>query len=49
MEVATLLNENKTAGNYIVGFNAANLPSGAYFYRLEADNYVETKKMLLLK
>jgi len=49
MEVATLLNENKTAGNYLVGFNAANLPSGAYFYRLEADNYVETKKMLLLK
>ena len=49
MEVATLLNENKTAGNYIVGFNAANLPSGAYFYRIETGNYTDTKKMLLIK
>ena len=49
MEVATLVNETKTAGNYIVGFNASNLPSGAYFYRIETGNYTDTKKMLLLK
>lgn len=48
-EVATLVNEVKTAGNYIVGFNASNLPSGAYFYRLESGNIVDTKKMLLIK
>lgn len=48
-EVATLVNESKPAGNYIVGFNASNLPSGAYFYRVEADGFVDTKKMLLIK
>ena len=48
-EVATLVNEVKTAGNYIVGFNAANLPSGAYFYRLESNSFVDTKKMMLIK
>jgi photosystem II stability/assembly factor-like uncharacterized protein len=48
-EVATLVNEVKSAGNYIVGFNASNLPSGAYFYRLESGNIVDTKKMLLIK
>ena len=48
-EVATLLNEVKTAGNYIVGFNASSLPSGTYFYRLEMNNFTETKKMLLIK
>lgn len=48
-EVAVLVNEVKTAGNYLVGFNAADLPSGAYFYRLESDNISETRKMLLIK
>lgn len=48
-EVATLVNEVKTAGNYIVGFNASNLPSGTYFYRITTDNFVDTKKMLLVK
>jgi len=48
-EVADLVNEVKSAGNYIVGFNAANLPSGAYFYRIESSNFVDTKKMLLIK
>lgn len=48
-EVAVLVNEVKTAGNYIVGFNASNLPSGAYFYRLESGKIFETKKMLLIK
>lgn len=48
-EVATLVNEVKTAGYYPVAFNASNLPSGAYFYRLEAGSFIETKKMLLIK
>jgi len=48
-EVAVLLNEVKSAGSYIVGFSAANLPSGAYFYRLSSGNFVETKKMMLVK
>jgi photosystem II stability/assembly factor-like uncharacterized protein len=49
MEVAKLLNENKTAGSYTIGFDAANLPSGAYFYRLETNSFTDTKKMILLK
>jgi hypothetical protein len=58
-EVATLVNEQKTKGNYEVKFsttggvtsggNIYNLPSGIYFYRLQAGPFVETKKMLLLK
>ncbi|HAX48188.1 MAG TPA: hypothetical protein DCX92_04315 [Bacteroidetes bacterium] len=48
-EVKTLLNDVKPAGNYVVDFNAAELSSGAYFYRLESGNFVETKKMLLVK
>jgi hypothetical protein len=49
MEVAKLLSENKTAGSYTIGFNAANLPSGAYFYRLETNSFADTKKMILIK
>lgn len=48
-EVSTLVNEEKPAGNYEVNFNALNLPSGAYFYRLQTGSLVETKKMILLK
>lgn len=48
-EVAELVNETKEAGYYEVEFDASNLPSGVYFYRLQAGNYVETKKMLLLR
>jgi uncharacterized Ntn-hydrolase superfamily protein len=48
-EVATLVNEEKSAGEYEVEFNADNLPSGTYFYTLKAGNFLETKKMLLLK
>lgn len=48
-EVKTLLNDVKPAGNYVVDFNASELSSGAYFYRLEAGNFTETKKMLLVK
>ena len=48
-EVAVVLNEFKSAGSYIVGFSAASLPSGAYFYRLSSGNFVDTKKMILVK
>jgi len=49
-EVATLVNEEKPAGNYEVEFNGTGLPSGIYLYHLFIDNnYKETKKMILLK
>jgi hypothetical protein len=48
-EVATLVNEEKRAGNYEITFNAANLPSGIYFYQLKAGEFVSTKKLMLLK
>jgi len=48
-QVAELLNKPLSAGNYQVEFNATNLPSGVYFYRLQSGNFTETKKMLLMK
>lgn len=48
-EVATLVNEVKSAGKYDVTFNGSSLSSGVYFYRLESGNFVDTKKMFLLK
>jgi len=48
-EVAVLVNEEKTAGNYKIEFNASNLSSGIYFYKLQAGSFVETKKMILLR
>jgi hypothetical protein len=48
-EIVTLVNENKTAGNYAVNFNASTLSSGIYLYKLQAGSFVETKKMILLK
>jgi hypothetical protein len=48
-EVGTLVNERQSAGNHSVSFHAANLPSGVYFYRLEAGTYHNSKKLLLLK
>ena len=48
-EVATLVNEFKTAGYYSVSFNGSGLSSGIYFYTLKSDNFISTKKMLLLK
>jgi len=47
--VTTLVNENKPVGNYKVEFNANKLTSGIYFYRMEAGNFIESKKLLLLK
>ncbi len=52
-EVATLVNKRQPAGSFEVEFNSSTygkkLTSGVYFYRLKADNFVETKKMLLLR
>jgi len=48
-EIATLLNEVKHPGNYKLEFNASNLPSGVYFYRLNAGGFSESKKMILLR
>jgi hypothetical protein len=48
-EVATLVNEQKPAGTYTQKWNAANVSSGIYFYRLQADKFTETKKLVLLK
>jgi photosystem II stability/assembly factor-like uncharacterized protein len=48
-EVATLVNEEKPVGNYKIEFNALNLASGIYYYQLRAGDYIETKKMILLK
>ncbi len=53
-EVASLVNQNKKAGNYAVTWNGRNefnyaVASGIYFYRLHANNFVQTKKMIMLK
>ena len=48
-EVQTLVNENKPAGNYTVEFNANNLPSGMYVYKLQAGSFSQSKKMVLLR
>jgi photosystem II stability/assembly factor-like uncharacterized protein len=48
-KVAIILNEYKRLGNYSVQFNAANLASGIYLYRLESGNYSAVKKFVLLK
>jgi hypothetical protein len=48
-EIANLVNEEKSVGSYEVNVDATTLPSGIYFYQLKARNYVETKKMLLIK
>jgi len=48
-EVATLVDGYKEAGSYDVQFNASKLSSGVYFYRIQAGNYVDMKKMMLMK
>jgi hypothetical protein len=48
-EIATLVNEEKSLGNSKLEFSGTNLPSGIYFYRLQAGDFIKTKKMILLK
>jgi hypothetical protein len=47
--VATLISERLSAGTYSYDWDAGNLASGVYLYRLEADGFVETRKMILMK
>ena len=48
-EVATLVNEKLSTGSYEVDWNGSGYPSGVYFYRVEAEEFIETRKMLLIK
>ena len=48
-EVSTLVNEEKTAGNYQLNFDASNIASGIYFYKIQSGNFVNIKKMVLIK
>jgi hypothetical protein len=48
-KVIQLVNEEKEVGKHSIEFNATSLPSGVYFYRLQAGSFVETKKMVLMK
>jgi photosystem II stability/assembly factor-like uncharacterized protein len=48
-EVATLVNEEKLAGSYKINFDASDLTSGVYFYKLMTANYSETKELVLMK
>jgi len=47
--VSTLINQNQEAGFYNVEFDASNIQSGIYFYKLESGNQVQTKQMMLIK
>jgi plastocyanin len=49
VEIATLINGEESAGQHEINFNAENLPSGIYLYRIQAGTYVQTKKMSLMK
>ena len=48
-EIATLVNEEKQIGKYSLKFDASNLSSGIYFYRITAGNFSSVKKMILIK
>jgi hypothetical protein len=48
-EVTKLVNEERSAGYYTVQFNASNLASGMYFYRITSGNFTDAKKMVVLK
>ncbi len=48
-KIITLIDEQKTTGHYSVNFNAENLESGIYFYRLTTNNYIKSKRMVLMK
>lgn len=48
-EVTILVNQDQSAGNYTIDFNASNLSGGIYFYQLQAGNFIQTRKMIVLK
>ena len=48
-EVAALVNEKQSAGNYSIEFDAGNFPSGIYYYKLVSENFSDVRKMILLK
>jgi hypothetical protein len=48
-EVTKLVNEKQSAGTYQVEFDAKELPSGVYFYKLETDDFADVKRMMLVK
>ena len=48
-EISTLVNEEKSPGSYKISFDGSDLPSGVYFYQLITSDFVQTKKMILLK
>ena len=48
-EVSTLVDEEKPAGNYEVEFNASKLTSGVYFYRIQAEGFTATKKLIIIR
>ena len=48
-EVKTLVNEVQQAGRFVAEFDGSNFASGVYFYRIEAGEFMQSKKMVLLK
>ena len=48
-EITTLVYQEQPVGNYSIEFDASNLTSGIYFYRIQTDQFVESKKMVLMK
>ena len=48
-EVATLVNETKAPGHYAAEFDASSFASGVYIYTIRTNNFVQTKKMILMK
>lgn len=48
-EITTLLNEFKNAGSYSINFDGTNFSSGVYYYRIESNEFSQTKRMLLIK
>jgi len=48
-QVASLVNEHKATGNYMITFDASELPSGIYFYQIQAGNFKDVKKLVLVR